>query len=366
MDETLELPTLDLADVSSTDPARQERASRAILEGFGRYGLLYVKGHEVPPVAPLYDQFAAFCARGTDAKQPFNRADIWYQRGWTPPNTERAVIAGGQPDFKECWFAAPIELDPECVDEFPEVCSANVWPEDAPEFREWTLRVGRELHLAGMALLRQAARALGLESDAFATLCEGAPHVFRLLKYLPLEREQIEGGVLWGEEHTDFNLLTLLPGGQFFDPDGRRGPAPDSQSGLYLRTRPSAEFPKGQRIRPNPPAGCLVAQVGQELEILTGGKLTATPHEVTAPKTPGWSRFSAAHFIHLHPRAVLSPLRPFRTKEALRAYSPPTLAGTYAQKTLVDIGLAPSNALDALGYRHYDRLVEQRAEGPSS
>jgi len=39
----------------------------------------------------------------------------------------------------------------------------------------------------------------------------------------------------------------------------------------------------------------------------------------------------------------------------------PVLAGTYALKTLVDIGLAPPRAIDALGYRHYDRLEAMRA-----
>jgi hypothetical protein len=38
------------------------------------------------------------------------------------------------------------------------------------------------------------------------------------------------------------------------------------------------------------------------------------------------------------------------------------LAGTYAIKTLVDIGLAPREALDKLGYRHYDRLAALRAQ----
>ena len=37
------------------------------------------------------------------------------------------------------------------------------------------------------------------------------------------------------------------------------------------------------------------------------------------------------------------------------------LAGTYAVKTLVDIGLAPVGELDRLGYRHYDRLAGLRA-----
>jgi hypothetical protein len=47
----------------------------------------------------------------------------------------------------------------------------------------------------------------------------------------------------------------------------------------------------------------------------------------------------------------------------VRAYSPPVLAGTYAIKTLVDIGLAPPSAIEKLGYRHYDRLAAIRAAG---
>jgi hypothetical protein len=37
------------------------------------------------------------------------------------------------------------------------------------------------------------------------------------------------------------------------------------------------------------------------------------------------------------------------------------LAGTYAIKTLVDLGLAPPSALDTLGFRHDARLAAQRA-----
>jgi isopenicillin N synthase-like dioxygenase len=97
------------------------------------------------------------------------------------------------------------------------------------------------------------------------------------------------------------------------------------------------------------------------LEILTGGTFLATPHVVTAPGTPGYSRMSSAHFMHLHSNAVLYPFAPFRTDEAVRDYSPPVLAGTYSIKTLVDIGLAPREALDRLGYRQYDRLGSLRA-----
>ena len=361
------IPTVDLLDLASTDPPTRERALEAIRLGYGTYGLVYVKSHGVSDTSALFDRFQAFCARPLAEKERFNRGDLWYQRGWTPPNTEKAVVAGGQPDFKECWFAAPEPIDPELAVQYPEVCASNVWPDRDDAFPALYTRTGHELHLAGLALLRGAALALGLSEDVFTARCTGGPHIFRMLRYLPLTQAQTREKILWGEEHTDFNLLTLLPGGRFHDPSGAVSQAPDDGSGLYLRTRPSPEHPDGQLVRGAAPAGCIVSQVGQELEILTGGTFLATPHVITAPHTPGWSRLSAAHFVHLHSHQLLFPLEKFRSPETIRAYSPPVLAGTYGIKTLVDIGLAPPSALDKLGYRHYDRLasIRRREDAPA-
>ncbi len=363
---SLAIPTVDLLDLSSTDLAARAQALEAIRVGYGTYGLVYVKNHGVSDVTALYDRFQAFCDRPAAEKEPYNRGDLWYQRGWTPPNTEKAVVAGGQPDFKECWFAAPEPLDPELVQQYPEVCAPNVWPAGDDLLPSLYVKAGHELHLAGLALLRGAALSLGLDETAFIARCEGAPHIFRMLRYLPLTAYQTTQKILWGEEHTDFNLLTLLPGGRFQDPTGKVSKAPDDGSGLYLRTRPTAAHPDGLQVRGTAPAGCIVSQVGQQLEILTGGTFLATPHVITAPHTPGWSRLSAAHFVHLHSHQLLFPLERFRTEQTIRAYSPPVLAGTYGIKTLVDIGLAPTSALDKLGYRHYDRLATIRGRGESA
>ncbi len=363
-ESTPQIPVVDLEDLSSPRPERQQRAAEDLQRAFGVYGLVYLKNHGIEPdqLDAFYDNFLALTARPTEDKEKLGRAEIWYQRGWTPPNTEKAVVAGGQPDFKECYFIAPEPLDPQQALCYPQIYADNVWPEDMPTFRETYLSIGHQLHEVGLALLRGSARALGLEPFKFESLVHGGPHVTRALRYLPLNEEQVGTGILWGEEHTDFNLLTLLPGGRFLDPQGAQCAKPDVASGLYLRTRPSAEHPHGQLVPGRPPAGCIVAQVGQELEILTGGAFLATPHVIKAPASPGYSRTAMAHFIHLHSAQTLIPLPPFQTPDTLRAYGPPVLAGTYGTKTLVDIGLAPREALDQLGYRHYDRLGAIRAE----
>lgn len=358
-----EIPVLDLADVHARDAAAQQRASEAVREGFGTFGLVYVRSHgiDMQTLASFYSAFTTFVGWPEEKKAALRGTDIWYQRGWTPANTEKAVIAGGQPDFKECYFIAPHAPDAICRAQYPEIYSDNIWPE-LDGFRDPYLHVANQLHAAGLQILEACAAAFDLPRDTFKALVEGGPHVTRALRYLPLDEALVESGVLWGEEHTDFNLLTILPGGQFYDPDNQPCPRPDEFGGLSLRTRASEQHPQGKLVRGKAPEGCIVAQVGQHLEILTGGELLATPHVVGAPKVPGYSRNAMAHFIHAHPHQKLYPLTMFQTDEAVRAYSPPVLAGTYAIKTLVDIGLAPAEALTKLGYRHYNRLAATRAQ----
>jgi isopenicillin N synthase-like dioxygenase len=357
------IPVLDLADLSSRDPAVRAAAAEAIRVGYGHFGLLYIKGHGIDPSAldAFYDGFLGFCAKSEAEKRRFGRDDLWYQRGWTPPNTEQAVVAGGQPDFKECYFAAPEAFHLRDQTLYPQIYADNVWPEDLPVFRSGLMSIGHQLHVIGLHLLKACAMALRLPDDTFARLTDNGPHITRALRYLPLTAEQVGTDILWGEEHTDFNLLTLLPGGRFLDPSGATCKRPDEKSGLFLRTRPTKENPNGELVSGTPPPGCIVSQVGQQLEILTGGRLLATPHVITAPNVPGYSRLSMAHFVHVHTDTVLFPLESFCDETTVRAYGPPVLSGTYAIKTLVDIALAPKSALDRLGYRHYDRLADIRA-----
>jgi isopenicillin N synthase-like dioxygenase len=360
---TLEIPVVDLKDLQSPHLEDQHRASEALNKAFGFFGLVFIRNHgiDMERLEGFYDSFLEFTSRPTEEKEKLSLGDIWYQRGWTPPNTERAVVAGGQPDFKECYFAAPEPLDPICKLQYPEIYSENFWPDNAEAFKTSYLNMGHQLHEIGLLLLRGCAKALGLEPYRFESAVYGGPHVSRALRYLPLKEEQLGTGILWGEEHTDFNLLTLLPGGRFLDEEGKYCARPNDGGGLYLRTRPTEEHPRGIQIKGTAPDGCIVAQVGQQFEIITGGRYLATPHVIHAPESVGYTRVALAHFVHLHSHQLLFPLDKFQTPETIEAYSPPVLAGNYGTKTLVDIGLAPSKTLDQLGYRQYDRLGDMRA-----
>lgn len=360
--EPVDVPVVDLADVVSDDPHRKDRAAHAARVGFATLGLVTVAGHDVPD--DMLDVFHAGWTALTDRpesdKRRWHRPDLWCQRGWTPPNTERAVVAHGEPDFKECWFAAPHDGDPHAAACFPELYAPNVVDHGLEGFTGVLTGLGARQHTVGLALLTACERGLGLDDGALTETTGGAAHVTRALRYLPLDTADVARGVLWGEEHTDFNLLTVLGGGRFVGPDGRVCGPPDAGSGLYLRTRPTPQHPHGRLVPGRAPRGHLVAQVGQQLEILTGGALQATPHVIRAPATPGYGRTALAHFVHVHPLRTLAPLPAFATPDAIAAYRPPVLAGTYTIKTLVDIGLAPRSVLDGLGYRQYGRLEAAR------
>ena len=352
------IPTVSLPSLSSADAAVRESAQRELLRGFRDLGLVFLSdtGFDTERLERLYAGFLSFTQWEDARKRALARADLWYQRGWTPPNTEVATASTGQPDFKECFFAACLEADPQAARLYPELYAENVWPEGLADFEANYEGVARDLQNVGEALLGACEHALSLPADTLVRGVSGGPHVTRLLRYLPVSAQNLADGVLWGENHTDFNALTLLPGGRFLDPSAAFCEPPSDGGGLYLTLRGKDDGGTLQRIRGRAPRGCVIAQVGQQLEVLTGGHLWATPHEIEAPATPGYSRLSCAHFVHLNPRETLFPIAPYDDEAAQAAYRPPVLAGTYDLKTLVDIGLAPTSALDRLGYGNGERL----------
>ena len=226
-------------------------------------------------------------------------------------------------------------------------------------------RAGLALHVAGLKLLRGAALALGLSEDTLRRAVRERPARVRACCTTCRSRaEQMNTGILWGEEHTDFNLLTLLPGWALPRPRGQgRAARPTTRAGLYLRTRADARAPRraaGARHARRPAASS--RRWASSWRSSAAAPSSRRPHVITAPRHARLARsVRRALRAPAHQHGAL-PAPALRTAEAVRAYAPPVLAGTYAIKTLVDIGLAPPSALDQLGYRHYDRLDAQRAQ----
>lgn len=113
----------------------------------------------------------------------------------------------------------------------------------------------------------------------------------RLLYYFPLE-EKANGGNAgaakkednWIGWHNDSGFLTSLAGDLYVD-DETGNPLPasevDPEAGLYVADR------SGESIHVSIPQDCMAVQIGECLQILTGGVVVATPHCVRGPR-PGW------------------------------------------------------------------------------
>lgn len=79
--------------------------------------------------------------------------------------------------------------------------------------------------------------------------------------------------------------------------------SPSPKSGLYIRTR------GGDLTKVSIPSDCLAFQTGETLELMTGGKLRATPHCVRVGFTEGSksvSRETFALFMQPETQQVIS------------------------------------------------------------
>ncbi len=303
MPEAFLEPTVDLAEL--VDPGRDVRAAAAatIRAGLAERGSVRLTNHGVDSALRdrVYAHFRAFAARPAQEKQRFVAEHLWFQRGWT---------TGDGPGAAEAFLAAPLPADAAGQIQHPELAGANLWPDEA--FEQDVCWLGQQLHEAGLSVLSGVAMAFGLTLRTFERRLDGAPHLTRIVR---------SAATSDGDPSVETSLLTVHCG------------AREASSGDELASEDDAP---------------VWAQVGQPLEILTGGGLVARPSALREASSP---RIVCAHELHLALHEPLTPLPPLCSEEALRAYAPSVLAGTYRTKILVDRGLAPASALDRWGLR---------------
>ena len=128
----------------------------------------------------------------------------------------------------------------------------------------------------------------------------------RLLYYYPLEEKKESNGNATGKckedswigWHNDSGFLTSLAGDMYIDDtSGKALPASevDPESGLYVTDR------SGKSIHVNIPPDCLAVQIGECVQILTGGVVVSTPHCVRGPRV-GWNPNSSKKVARIsHP-----------------------------------------------------------------
>ena len=158
----------------------------------------------------------------------------------------------------------------------------NRWP-DAPDgFREAVLAWWRACDQVANKLLTMLARPLGVDPDEFLSHFNRPLTNMTLLHY-----PQQANGAFGIHPHKDTDVLTILAG--------------DGIDGLMVKARGGNEW-----IRVEPPANALVVNIGDMMELWSGGYFVSTPHKV---ESTGRERFSFPYFVVPRHDVVVRPLR---------------------------------------------------------
>lgn len=311
-----EIPSLDLLDFTSGSPERKRQFVKELGAAYQNIGFVAIKNHGLSDdlTQKLYAVVKQFFFLPDEVKLKYEKTELAGQRGYISKGRERAK-GRNTGDLKEFYHVGqPTANKP---NEYPE----NIWPEEIPEFREYTLEAFRTLESAGVQMLRAIALHLGLEETYFDNQVKTGNSILRQIHYFPIENpEDIPSDAVRAAEHGDINLITLLMGA--------------SADGLQVLRR------DGQWIPITALPDQIVVNVGDMLSRFTNNKLKSTIHRVVNPprELMGASRFSIPFFMHPVSSMDLSCLESCIDEENPKQYEDIT-AGEFLDERLREIGL---------------------------
>ncbi|GGM07653.1 isopenicillin N synthase family dioxygenase [Nakamurella endophytica] len=271
--------TLPVLDLSRLDAGPQER--QAFLDDLRtathEVGFFYLVGHGVPAelTAELLSVARRFFALPEQDKLAIENVNSPHFRGYTRVGGERTQ---GAADWRE-----QIDIGPERpavprgdgVPDWERLEGPNQWPDALPDLREVVGRWDAQLTAVGLRLLRAWAVSLGQPENVFdAAFAERPSTLIKIVRYPGRADEESTQGV---GAHKDSGVLTLL----LVEP-GKQG----------LQVRHGDGW-----IDAPPMEGAFVVNIGELLEVATGGYLTATVHRVVSPPA-GTDRISVPFFYN--------------------------------------------------------------------
>ncbi len=288
-----QLPILDLAAFRGGDRsaflADLRRAARDV-------GFFYLTGHGIPlaDFEHVFETARAFFALPESDKLAVQMVRSPQFYGY---NVSGAEYTRNARDWREQFDIGPeqkaIPIGPD-TPPWARLIGPNLWPEALPALREVGLDWHGRLNALAVELLGAFALALEQPQDAFAPIHANGGHArVKLIRYPSVDQGDSDQGV---GAHKDSGFLTLL--------------AQDDVGGLEVEL-------DGCWVPATPIPGTFVVNIGEILELFTGGYLRATVHRVVSPPS-GVERLSVAHFFgaDLDSVALVLPLPPHLAAEA--------------------------------------------------
>ncbi len=282
----MDIPVVDLDSLSSWGKASASGTVADLVEAFSGIGFAFVTGHgvDLETLAALQDLLPRVFAadQGTKTRWQIDRENY---RGYIPlefftPNRHDGTSS---PDSYEGF-----KLHWECPDDHPirDECplyGSNRWPDHLPGMAEVVLKYWIGCDRLSATLLEVLADALGIDPVALLALFDAPLTNMTLLHYPP---GPPTGESLGIHPHKDISAVTILN--------------PDPAGGLDVQGR------DGRWMEAVGPPEALLANVGDLLELWSGGRFVSTPHRVVN-RTDN-DRYSAPYFAVPNHGVVVEPL----------------------------------------------------------
>jgi isopenicillin N synthase-like dioxygenase len=312
-----QIPSVDLRDFLSDDPARKQKFVNEIGKAYEEIGFVALKGHFLDDqlVENLYSEVRSFFSLPLEVKSKYEIPGIGGQRGYVSFGKEHAKGRSAG-DLKEFWhFGQYVDSDSKYASEYPE----NVTVNELANFNATGKEAYAMLEKTGMYVLRALAIHIGLDEYYFDGYIKNGNSILRPIHYPPITDEPKDGAVR-AAAHGDINLITLLMGAQ--------------GKGLQVQNH------NGDWIDAMAQPDELMINVGDMLSRHTNNKLKSTIHQVVNPPRELWgtSRYSIPFFMHPVSDMPLNCL-PECINEAHPKQFDDITAGDYLNERLVELGL---------------------------
>jgi isopenicillin N synthase-like dioxygenase len=280
MEETLaaDIITFDYSEITDKNADLSDQIEKAY--GLKGLGILIVKN--VPgyvesreKLLPLSQKLATLPEKDLDSVT-FKEHN--YGIGWSH-GKEKFL---GKPDYSKGSFyfvASKDEKTPKNKEPNP-LLDVKIWPEAIPELKDTAKDLGQLIIDVGVELAYHIDKHISKHNSNYESgklqriIKESDCNTGRLLHYFPQEKEKEE--TQWCGVHNDHGSLTGLCGAMYLDKDGKYVEVNDKTSGLFIYSRDGKEY------KASIPKDALAFQIGESMQIHSGGLLRATPHLVKA------------------------------------------------------------------------------------
>ncbi|MEM7431237.1 MAG: 2OG-Fe(II) oxygenase family protein [Pseudomonadota bacterium] len=259
---TIATIALDRADPTSLETALTD------------IGFVQVIDHEISPALinavrrSLIEYFAL-----SDAAKMADQITRDNYRGFIPLGFFSPNQGGGGADRYEGYkLHAEVAVDDPIRTEC-DLYGPNRWPESTPDVRRFVSAYWRECDRVSTVLLGIIAEILDVNVETFLAKFSSPLTNMTLLHYPPQSADEAGVGI---HAHKDTDVLTML----INDPAG----------GLFVKARTSDDW-----IEVAGPPDALIVNVGDMLELFSGGRLVSTPHKVV--NSTGAERYSFPYFV---------------------------------------------------------------------